>query len=96
MADVVLEQGQMKLSGQIGFENADAIYQKGLGLLKNVQSWPVAVNLSNVEHGNTLLLAVILQWLRQCPDMGDLQLVHVPEKMQRIVEASHLDMLIHH
>lgn len=93
MANVQLANNQLVVSGQVNFENAASIYQQGLERLKGIQHWPVHINLSQVEQGTTLLLAIILQWLKKCPDMQSLRLVKVPNQMQGILAASHLEEL---
>lgn len=94
VAHLELTKNQLIIAGKIDFENADKLYQQGLNLLKPVHEWPVLIDLSQVEKGNTLLLAIILQWLKHCPDMHSLQLSQVPAKMQGILQASHLEQLL--
>lgn len=58
---------EMQLSGQITYDNAESYYQQGLKVIQS-QSYPVVVNLAQLEHGSTLALAVLVRWLRQTPD----------------------------
>ena len=91
MAHVKIEQNVMKLLSMIDFNNADVVYQEGLRLLKNT---PVSVvDLSELKYANTLILAVILQWFKAVGRVGELKLIHVPDKMTRILQASHLEFL---
>lgn len=94
VAHIELKANQLMIDGQIDFSNADNIYQQGLGLLMSVKTWPVLIDLSRVEQGNTLLLAIVLQWLKHCPDVHSLQLSQVPAKMRGILQASHLESLL--
>lgn len=94
MAKLVLHKQQIEIIGQIDFVNAAQVYQQGLDLIAQVQHWPVQINLAQLQHGNTLALAVLIQWLRACPDMLSLRLTHVPAKMQGIIQASHLQQLL--
>jgi phospholipid transport system transporter-binding protein len=48
------------------------------------------VNLSQLEQGSTLALAVLVRWLRQTPDARGLQFKAVPAKMLNIIQACHL------
>lgn len=50
---------EMQLSGQITYDNAESYYQQGLKVIQS-QSYPVVVNLSQLEHGSTLALALAL------------------------------------
>lgn len=94
MATLQLNGQILQIIGQVNYLNAEKIYQQGQKLLAQHSNWPVQINLSQVEHGNTLLLAMIIQWLRQCPQMNNLGLIQVPEKMLGIIKASHLEHLI--
>lgn len=56
---------ELVVSGKIDFENAEQQYQAGLAIIKKQTSFPLIVDLKQLEHGNTLALAVLVQWLRQ-------------------------------
>ncbi len=58
---------QLVVSGKIDFENAEQQYQAGLAIIKKQQSFPLVVDLTELEHGSTLALAVLVQWLRETP-----------------------------
>ncbi|GAA5000017.1 hypothetical protein GCM10023206_01310 [Acinetobacter puyangensis] len=94
MTAVEFKNNQLYLNGQVDFDNAQQIYQQGLVQLKQQQSWPIQVNLSNLKHGNTLVLAIFIQWLRASPSMQSLKLTAVPEKMRGIIRASNLQQLL--
>lgn len=94
MATVEFKNNQLYLNGQVDFDNAQEVYQQGLVQLKQQQSWPIQVDLSHLEHGNTLVLAILIQWLRACPTMQSLKLTEVPEKMRGIICASNLMQLL--
>lgn len=51
---------EMQLSGQITYDNAESYYQQGLKVIQS-QSYPVVVNLAQLEHGSTLALAVLVR-----------------------------------
>nr|WP_152878638.1 STAS domain-containing protein [Acinetobacter guerrae] len=80
----------MVLSGKIDFENAQTVYQDGLRLIQQHQQFPVVVNLSQLQHGSTLALAVLVQWLRKTPNAQGLHFQDVPEKMMKIIQSCHL------
>ena len=81
---------ELHVSGKIDFENAENYYLNGLRLIQNEKDFPITVNLTNLEHGNTLALAVLVQWLRHTPHNRGLQFKSVPEKMIKIIQACHL------
>lgn len=87
---IELKNQELCVSGKIGFENAGTIYSQGLALIQHQNVFPITVNLAQLEHGNTLALAVLVQWLRQTPKSKGLHLTNVPEKMMKIIQSCHL------
>lgn len=87
---IELKHQQLCLSGTINFENAVQVYQKGLALIRQQARFPLVVNLEGLQLGNTLALAVLVQWLRQTPEQKGLHFQAVPVKMLKIIEACHL------
>lgn len=81
---------ELHVSGKIAFENAENYYLNGLKVIQNEKHFPITVNLSQLEHGSTLALSVLVQWLRQTPNKQGLQFKAVPEKMMKIIQACHL------
>lgn len=94
MNQVQLVDSTLAVSGKIDFDSAESVYQQGLVALKGVQKWPIVIDLSHAEHGNTLLLSIILQWLKQCPNIESIKIGEMPPKMKGIIEASHLEHLM--
>lgn len=47
---------ELVVSGKIDFENAEQQYQAGLAIIKKQTSFPLIVDLKQLEHGNTLSL----------------------------------------
>ena len=74
----------------INFENAAQVYQAGLTYIQQHQSFPLLVDLAQLEHGNTLSLAVLVQWLRQTPENKGLHFKNVSEELLKIIQACHL------
>ena len=81
---------ELHVSGKIAFENAENYYLNGLKVIQSEKDFPITVNLSQLEHGNTLALSVLVQWLRRTPNKQGLQFKAVPEKMMKIIQACHL------
>ena len=82
---------ELKVQGKIDFSNAEDYYQQGIKIIQNQQQFPLVVNLSQLEQGSTLALAVLVRWLRQTPKAQGLQFKAVPEKMMKIIQACHLE-----
>lgn len=87
---IKFENQELHVSGKIDYENAETVYKDGLKLIQNENDFPMTVNLSQLEHGSTLALAVLVQWLRETPQSQGLSLKSVPEKMMKIIQACHL------
>lgn len=81
---------QLVLSGHIDFNNAAQVYTHGLAIIHQQSNFPLVVDLSGLEHGNTLALAVLVQWLRHTPQAQGLQFKAVPDKMLKIIQSCHL------
>lgn len=81
---------QLVVSKTINFANAEQIYQAGLKHIQQHKNFPLGVDLGQLEQGNTLSLAVLVQWLRQTPDSKGLHFKNVTEKMLKIIQACHL------
>lgn len=81
---------ELYVKGQIDYANADQVLQQGLKVIQSQKSYPIVVNLSGLNHGSTLALAVLVQWLRQTPQTAGLQFKDVPDKMMNIIQACHL------
>ena len=82
---------QLVVSGKIDYDNAEEYYQEGLAILQTKIELPAVVDLSQLEHGSTLALAVMVRWLRQTPDAHSLHFKSVPQKMMKIIQSCHLE-----
>ena len=81
---------ELHVIGKIAFDNAESYFQNGLKAIQNEAKFPLVINLSQLEHGSTLALAVLVQWLRKTPSAQSLVLKAVPDKMMKIIQACHL------
>lgn len=84
---VELKGQQLIVTGKIDFTNANQVFEQGKQYLSSCQS----VDLSALEQGNTLTLAVLVQWLRLAPQLS---FEHIPEKMMKIIQSCHLENII--
>ena len=88
---IELKNQQLFVSGKIDYDNAEEYYQEGLAILQTNIQLPVVVDLSKLEHGSTLALAVLVRLLRQTPNANGLKFKSVPAKMMNIIQACHLE-----
>ena len=88
---IKFDQQELHICGKIDYSNAEQYYRKGLQEIQAQAQFPVVVNLSQLEQGSTLALAVLVRWLRQTPDARGLQFKAVPAKMLNIIQACHLE-----
>ena len=82
---------ELHVSGKIDYGNAEEFYQQGLIALNSHLTFPIVLNLSKLEQGSTLALAVFIRLLRQTPEAKGLIFKAVPEKMLKIMQACHLE-----
>ena len=82
---------QLVVSCKIDYDNAEEYYQEGLAILQTKIELPAVVDLSQLEHGSTLALAVLVRLLRQTPNSNGLKFKSVPAKMMNIIQACHLE-----
>lgn len=88
---IKFDQQEMQVAGKINYSNAEQYYQNGLKVIQANPQYPIVVNLSQLEQGSTLALAVLVRWLRQTPNAQGLQFKSVPAKMMNIIQACHLE-----
>ena len=88
---IKLSNQELQVTGKISYENADQYFQQGLAKIREINQFPLIVDLAGLENGSTLALAVLVRWLRQTPDADSLHFKAVPEKMMKIIQACHLE-----
>lgn len=87
---LVREGDVLHLSGDISYENADALCAEGLGLLAQTGA-RATVDLAGLTAASSLAVAVLLRWAQAAAGKGQtLQLAHVPERCRAIVRVSGL------
>ena len=82
---------QLVVSGKIDYDNAEEYYQEGLAILQTKIELPAVVDLSQLEHGSTLALAVLVRLLRQTPNSNGMKFKSVPAKTMNIIQACKLE-----
>lgn len=90
MTTLIRDGDVLRLSGDISYDNADAVCAEGLQLLAQAGSQPV-IDLSALTAASSVAVAVLLRWARATAISGQrLQLTHVPERCRAIVRVSGL------
>jgi phospholipid transport system transporter-binding protein len=78
------------VQGVIDYRNADALCEQGLSYLNQIKSQAV-IDLSALESPSTLVVAVLLRWLRMASaQQCAITLTNVPEKCLSIIRVSGL------
>lgn len=93
-ATLVFAEHTLQLRGVVDFNNAETIYQQGLTWLKQQSAAQLRFDLSGLQSGNTVTLAVLMQWLRQLNRTQQVQITNAPSQLQAIMHASSLDRLL--
>lgn len=93
-ARVWLEKKRLLVEGGVSFDNADFICQEGLKFL-TAADHEIIVDLTRVGEGGSVLVAVLLQWIRAGANDGKrLRFVGLTDKLQAIIRVSGLKELI--
>lgn len=89
-ASLSLHNGRLLLGGAVHFENAEAVLLQGRTLMATL-SGPLIIDMSDLQDGNSVLVAVLLQWARDAiRERRDLHIAHMPDKLRAIIRVSGL------
>ena len=81
----------LKVIGHVDFTNAAAVFQQGQQLIAQQKLAHHTIDLSSLDNSSTIVLAVLVQWLRQTLAAGStLTILNVPEKLKAIIATSNL------
>ena len=84
----------LSISGSVHFNNANRVFEQGKTALKAISAPIITVDLSALTQSHTVLLAVIVQWIRGLGTGQQLHLAHVPAKLKSIIETSRLQEIL--
>ena len=93
-ASVTFAGDTLIINGSVHFGNANIIYEQGITALKGLKTEMITVDLAKLSQSHTVLLAVIVQWIRRLNAGQRLHLVNVPAKMQSIIQTSRLQEIL--
>ncbi|AXI03585.1 STAS domain-containing protein [Aquirhabdus parva] len=93
-ASVTFAGDTLIIDGSVHFGNANSIYEQGVSALKGLKTEMITFDLAGLSQSHTVLLAVIVQWIRRLNAGQRLHLVNVPAKMQSIIQTSRLQEIL--
>ena len=89
-SQVSLSEGRLRLGGVVHFENARDICEAGLALIARSDG-DLVVDLSNLESGGTVDVAILLQWLKAALHSKRLiRFENISDKLRSILRVSGL------
>jgi ABC-type transporter Mla MlaB component len=70
------------------------IYRSGKKILDKLNTPLITVDLAQLTQSHTVLLAVIVQWVRGLGPSQRIHLENIPPKMKSIIQASRLEDML--
>lgn len=94
IAQLTASAATLTISGSVHFNNANSVFEQGKTALQKMNDPIITVDLSQLTQSHTVLLAVIVQWIRGLGQGQQLHLAHVPTKLKSIIETSRLQEIL--
>lgn len=89
-ANLVLQAGRLHFGGVVHYDNAEKVYRQGLQLLPKAGT-ELVIDLANLSQSSTLVVAILVQWLRTASQAGQqLRVANMPDKLAAIIGVSGL------
>lgn len=93
-ASITLADSTLSIKGSVHFDNANITYQDGKKIIDQLNASLITIDLAQLTQSHTVLLAVIVQWIRGLKSGQRLHLESVPPKMRSIIQASRLEEIL--
>ncbi|MBC7751701.1 MAG: toluene tolerance protein [Candidatus Saccharibacteria bacterium] len=93
-ANLKLAGDTLSIIGSVHFDNANTTYREGNKIISSITAPVINIDLSQLSQSHTVLLAVIIQWIRNLSAKQRIHLENVPTKMKAIIEASRLEEIL--
>lgn len=93
-ASLTLADSTLSINGSVHFNNANITYRDGKKILDSLTAPLITIDLAQLTQGHTVLLAVIVQWIRGLKPKQRIHLENVPPKIQSIIQASRLEEIL--
>ena len=84
----------LSIVGSVHFDNANTTYNEGKKVLQTITAPIITIDLSQLTQSHTVLVAVIVQWIRNLTSTQKIHLDNVPAKMKAIIQASRLEEIL--
>jgi ABC-type transporter Mla MlaB component len=92
-ASITLAGSTLSIIGSVRFDNANSTYRDGRKILETLSEPLITIDLAQLTQSHTVLLAVIVQWVRGLNAKQRIHLENIPTKMQAIIQASRLEQI---
>lgn len=93
-ASLKLAGSTVSIVGSVHFDNANATYREGKKILGGITAPIITIDLAQLTQSHTVLVAVIVQWIRNLAATQRIHLENVPAKMKSIIQASRLEEIL--
>ncbi len=94
MSGVVLEDGRLRVTGDLGFHNAARLWRESQPLFA-AGGGPLEVDLSRVGRADSAGLALLVEWMREARRQGrEIRFLGMPPQMLAIAGVSGLADLL--
>lgn len=93
-ASLKLAGSTISIIGSVHFDNANATYREGNKILSGLTAPVITIDLAQLTQSHTVLVAVIVQWIRNLASAQRIHLENVPSKMKSIIQASRLEEIL--
>lgn len=84
----------LSIVGSVHFDNANATYREGKKILSGITAPIITIDLAQLTQSHTVLVAVIVQWIRNLGATQRIHLENVPAKVKSIIQASRLEEIL--
>jgi ABC-type transporter Mla MlaB component len=92
--NLTLAGSTLSIIGSVHFDNANLTYRDGKKILDRLNTPLITIDLAHLTQSHTVLLAVIVQWVRGLGAQQRIHLENVPAKMKSIIQASRLEEVL--
>jgi len=93
-ASLKLAGNTLSIIGSVHFDNANTTYNEGKKILDSITAPIITIDLAELTQSHTVLVAVIVQWIRNLASTQRIHLDNVPAKMKSIIKASRLEEIL--
>jgi ABC-type transporter Mla MlaB component len=98
-AEILIENDQLFLSGEIDFSNVNYIYQKSLVYFKQVSPEsspaPFQIDCSRLVNSHSVVLALLIEWIKLAHQANkSIRFFHLSTKLMALSKSAGIDELL--